>query len=72
MSEPEAACARRPARVRAAVVSGGLALVAALSGCRESQRIGDHVLVEYDGQRCPGYIIEKKSNTRCTSGIVFN
>ena len=52
MSEPEAACARRPARARAAVVGGTLALAAAFSGCRESQRIGDHVLVE------------KKSNTR--------
>jgi hypothetical protein len=32
--------------------------------CRESYRIGDHVLVDYDGQRCPGYVIEKKSETR--------
>lgn len=64
MRETEAACARRPARARAAVVSGALALGTAFWGCRESQRIGDHVLVEYDGQRCPGYIIEKKSSTR--------
>ncbi len=33
-------------------------------GCRESFRIGDHVLVAYDGQQCPGYVIEKKSDTR--------
>jgi hypothetical protein len=32
--------------------------------CRESQRIGDHVLVEVEGRRCPGYVIEKKSDTR--------
>lgn len=35
-----------------------------LAGCRESLRIGDHVLVEYDGRSCPGYVIEKKSETR--------
>jgi hypothetical protein len=42
-------------------------VVAAMSsalGCRESLRIGDHVLVEYDGHSCPGYVIEKKSETR--------
>ena len=32
--------------------------------CRESYRIGDHVMVEYDGQHCPGYVIDKKSETR--------
>ncbi len=33
-------------------------------GCRESHRIGDHVLVDYDGQQCPAYVIDKKSDTR--------
>lgn len=40
------------------------ALWLSLLGCRESYRIGDHVIVEYDGQHCPGYVIEKKSETR--------
>lgn len=40
------------------------ALLSALGACRESYRIGDHVLVEYDGQRCPAYVISKKSETR--------
>lgn len=33
-------------------------------GCRESYRIGDQVLVDYDGQQCPAYVIDKKSDTR--------
>jgi hypothetical protein len=33
-------------------------------GCRENRRIGEHVLVEYDGQRCAGYIVDKKSESR--------
>jgi hypothetical protein len=40
------------------------AIALGLAGCRESLRIGDHVLVEYDGRPCPGYVIEKKSETR--------
>jgi hypothetical protein len=52
----------RTARARGRELVGvGLVLLCA---CRESQRIGDHVLVEYDGQRCPGYVTEKKSETR--------
>lgn len=34
------------------------------SGCRENLRIGDHVLVDYDGSSCPGYVIDRKSETR--------
>ena len=37
---------------------------AVLAACRENLRIGDHVLVEYDGRRCPGYVIDKKRDTR--------
>jgi hypothetical protein len=37
---------------------------AAFAGCRENQRIGDHVIVEYDGRHCPGYVTDKKSDTR--------
>jgi hypothetical protein len=40
------------------------AAVLCLPSCRESHRIGDHVLVDYDGQRCPGFVIDKKSETR--------
>lgn len=35
-----------------------------LGACRENLRIGDHVLVEYDGRHCPGYVIDKKRDTR--------
>ena len=42
------------------LVGGG----SALFGCRESLRIGDHVMVSYDGLSCPGYVIDKKSETR--------
>jgi hypothetical protein len=50
---------RRPA-LAAGLLLGSFAAVA----CRESQRIGDQVLVEYEGRRCPGYVIDKKSDTR--------
>lgn len=40
------------------------ALALAAAGCRENLRIGDHVLVEYDGSSCPAYVIERKSETR--------
>jgi hypothetical protein len=43
-----------------AALLGGLGSL----GCRESLRIGEHVLVEYDGRSCPGYVIDKKSETR--------
>ena len=49
-------------RFRRAALS--FALGAAALGCRESLRIGDHVLVEYDGLSCPGYVIDRKSETR--------
>lgn len=45
----------------------GLSLSLALfgaAGCRENQRIGDHVLVAYAGLHCPGYVVDKKSDTR--------
>jgi hypothetical protein len=49
----------------AAKVLAAPALAAlAVFGCRESLRIGEHVLVEYDGLECPGYVIDKKSETR--------
>jgi hypothetical protein len=41
-----------------------LALLVALGGCADSYRIGEQVLVDYDGNRCPGYVIEQKSRTR--------
>ena len=41
----------------------GLSALAGAS-CQESYRIGERVLVEYDGKRCPGYVIEKRSPTR--------
>lgn len=43
---------------------GLLALGLATAGCRENLRIGDHVLVEYEGSSCPGYVIDRKSETR--------
>jgi hypothetical protein len=43
----------------------GLVVLALMgSGCRENLRIGDHVLVDYDGRSCPGYVIDRKSETR--------
>jgi hypothetical protein len=41
-----------------------LALGLALGGCADTYRIGDQVLVDYDGSRCPGYVIDQKSRTR--------
>lgn len=38
--------------------------LASTSACRENYRIGEHVLVEYDGKRCPGYIIEQRGRSR--------
>jgi hypothetical protein len=49
---------------RPALVAGLLLGCCAGAACRESQRIGDQVLVEYEGRRCPGYVIDKKSDTR--------
>jgi hypothetical protein len=49
-------------RWSAAVLVAGC-IGSALS-CRESLRIGDHVLVQYEGHSCPGYVIERKSETR--------
>ena len=43
---------------------GLVALGLLASGCRENLRIGDHVLVDYDGSSCPGYVIDRKSETR--------
>jgi hypothetical protein len=61
-----------PARLRRPPRRGGwrqglpalAASALAMLGCRESLRIGEHVLVEYGGNSCPGYVIEKKSETR--------
>ena len=47
------------------VALGAVALgVTALAGCRENLRIGDQVIVEYEGRHCSGYVIDKKSDTR--------
>jgi hypothetical protein len=47
------------------VAHGAVALgVTALAGCRENLRIGDQVIVEYEGRQCSGYVIDKKSDTR--------
>jgi hypothetical protein len=53
--------ARGEAAGRGGALLGSLLL---LGACRESLRIGDHVLVEYDGLSCPGYVIDRKSETR--------
>jgi hypothetical protein len=34
------------------------------AGCADSYRIGDQVLVDYDGSKCPGYVVDLKSRTR--------
>jgi len=44
--------------------AGLLASALVVVGCRENLRIGDHVLVDYDGSSCPGYVIDRKSETR--------
>jgi hypothetical protein len=41
------------------------------AGCRENQRIGDHVLVAYSGLHCPGYVVDKKSDTRFRIHFTF-
>jgi hypothetical protein len=35
-----------------------------LPACADNYRIGDQVLVDYEGNRCPGYVIDQKSRTR--------
>jgi hypothetical protein len=50
-------------RWRAGAISACVGAGAGLA-CRETLRIGDHVLVEYDGRACPGFVIDKKSETR--------
>lgn len=37
---------------------------ALLLACRESYRIGERVMVQYDGQRCAAYIIEQRGPAR--------
>jgi len=32
--------------------------------CKNVYRIGERVLVEYDGQQCPAYVVEKRGPTR--------
>ena len=54
---------RHGASARSTGCAIGVLLIAGV-GCRESHRIGDHVLVEYDGRVCPGYVIDRKSDTR--------
>jgi hypothetical protein len=51
-------------RKRRALAIGALVGAGAGLACRETLRIGDHVLVEYDGRTCPGYVIDKRSETR--------
>lgn len=36
----------------------------ALTGCRRPYRVGDHVMVEWDGKNYPAFIIERKGRTR--------
>jgi hypothetical protein len=47
-----------------AVTTLGSAMLCGVSACRENQRIGDRVLVAYEGMHCPGYVVDKKSDTR--------
>ena len=49
---------------RGRTARAGLLVALAAGGCRENLRIGDHVVVDYDGRSCPGYVIERKSETR--------
>jgi hypothetical protein len=35
-----------------------------LTGCKKPYRVGEHVMVEWDGRDYPAYIIEKKGRTR--------
>ncbi|HEU4579316.1 MAG TPA: hypothetical protein VFS67_13720 [Polyangiaceae bacterium] len=62
---------RAPRRLASALAAGALAACAALCACRDNQRIGDHVLVAYEGRQCPGYIVDKKSDTRFRIHFTF-
>lgn len=62
---------RAQRRVATLTLRAVLASCGALCACRESQRIGDHVLVAYDGRQCPGYIVDKKSDTRFRIHFAF-
>lgn len=55
---------RAPRRVSPVVL--GLLAATSLSpaGCADSYRIGEQVLVDYEGSRCPGFVIDQKSRTR--------
>ena len=59
----------RQTRCRPWLAKSGLArsgLVASLGAlaCAESYRIGEHVLVEYEGSECPAYLVDKRGETR--------
>ncbi|MEB2311655.1 MAG: hypothetical protein OZ921_08400 [Sorangiineae bacterium] len=41
-----------------------LAVALAVSGCKKPYRVGEYVLVEWDGRDYPAYIIEEKSASR--------
>ena len=58
-------------RVASSVALGVLAVCGVLLSCRESQRIGDHVLVAYEGRQCSGYVVDKKSDTRFRIHFTF-
>ena len=40
------------------------ALLLVISGCSDPYRVGEYVLVEWDGHDYPAYIVEAKSRTR--------
>ena len=49
---------------RGLVAALGVAAGLATSGCNEPYRVGEYVLVEWDGRNYPAYVIEKKGETR--------
>lgn len=54
-------------QVVARIVRAFAALVVVLvlaTACKEQYRVGEHVLVEWEGKDYPAYIIEKKSQAR--------
>jgi hypothetical protein len=58
------------ARARVLTLLACLAIFS-VGGCRENQRIGDHVIVAYSGLHCPGYVVDKKSDTRFRIHFTF-
>lgn len=61
------AAAKRPHPMCSRLEKPGWALAlmpSLLLACRETYRIGDRVMAEYDGKTCPGYVIEKTGAAR--------